>query len=50
MEAAEAILVRLENRFPDCSNKVIEYFMSHFLARDIRVQLTLQLMRQDTRM
>ena len=32
MEVAEAILVRLENRFPDYSNKVIEYSMSHFLG------------------
>ena len=30
-KVAEAILVRFENRFPDCVNKVIEYSMSHFL-------------------
>ena len=30
-KVAEAILVRFENRFPDCGNKVIEYSMSHFL-------------------
>ena len=31
MEVAEAILMRFENRFPDCDNKVIEYSISHFL-------------------
>ena len=30
-KVAEAILVRFENLFPDCGNKVIEYSMSHFL-------------------
>ena len=30
-KVAEAILVRFENRFPDCGNKVIEYSMSYFL-------------------
>ena len=31
MEVTEAILVKFENRFPDCGNKDIEYSMSHFL-------------------
>ena len=31
MKVAEVILVRFENRFPNCENKVIEYSMSRFL-------------------
>ena len=32
-KVAETILVRFENRFPNCGNKVSEYSMSHFLDR-----------------
>ena len=30
-EVAEVIVVKFENRFLDCGNKVIEYSISHFL-------------------
>ena len=49
-KVAEAVLVRFENRFPDCGNRVIEYSMSHFLDPRYKVQLSLQSMRQGTRM
>ena len=49
-KVAEAFLVRFENRFPDCGNKVIEYSMSHFLDPRYKVQLSFQWMRQGTRM
>ena len=32
-KVAETILVRFENRFPNCGNKVSGYSMSHFLDR-----------------